>query len=215
MIDFDKDAKVIRMYGVIGEFDDEISAVDFMKTLDNFTGEDLTVLLKSPGGEIDDGLSIYGQLQAYPGKVTMEIDTQAASIATIVAMGADEIVMRKRSEMFIHDPWTLAMGNSMEFRNVARLLDELALDIAGVYQDRTGIEASEWMRMMRETRRFNADQAVAIGLADRVLDNAKGAKMLIGCAGTQEEPAPPTARLKAGIIGSLLDKRHRTRKAGS
>ena len=206
MLDVKKEQSVIRMYGVIGEYEDEISAIGFMQALDQFDGEDITIQLKSPGGEIDDGLSIYNQIEKYPGKVTVEIDSQAASIATVFPMAADEIVMRRRSEMFIHDPWTMAMGNSREFRATASYLDALAMEIAGVYADRTGMDPEYWFNVMAETKRYSAQEAVEAGLADRVIGPQgmpkKPSDRIV-------EPQKVSARLRGFATAKSLDMRMR------
>lgn len=209
MIDFNLDTNTIRIYGEIGEWDDAISAVDFMEVLDQFDGEDLTLIIKSPGGEIDDGLSIYNQIQSYKGKVRIEIDTQAASIATVIAMAGDEVVMRKRSEMFIHDPWMIALGNAGDFRKLSQWLDALAMDIAEVYEERTGRAASEWLALMRETKRFSAKEAVEWGLADSILEPSAKEKPAAAAASVQ---MPAVARLRAVTMANSLDKRLRIGK---
>lgn len=215
MFDFNTETGLIRMYGIISpyghdeDFPGEISPTDLMKAFDAMGGRDVVILLKSEGGEISSGLSMYNQIEAYDGKVTVEVDAQAASIATVFPMAADQVLMRRRSEMFIHDPWTIAMGNSAEFRGVADYLDALALEIADVYAEKAGGTAESWFNRMRETERFNAQQAVDAGLADGIVGNVSPHK----------KPGQPGDKLvKAPVAqmnwtaGNSLDMRRRLRK---
>ena len=211
MFDFNVETGQIRMYGIIspyGHDDDypgDISATDLMEAFDAMGGRDVNIILKSEGGEISTGLSMHNQIEAYGGKVTVEIDAQAASIASFFPMAADKVLMRRMSEIFIHDPWSIAMGNAREFRGVADYLDGLGMIIADGYAQKAGGTAQEWFDLMAETKQFNAQEAVDAGLAD-------------GIVGQKKPGDKPENRLKAPVAqlnwtaGNSLDKRRRLRK---
>ncbi len=214
MFDFDVETGQIRIYGIISsyghddEFPGEISPTDLMTALDAMNGRDITMIVKSEGGEISSGLSMFNQIEAYAGNVVVEVDAQAASIATVFIMAADEVLMRRRSEMFIHDPWSIVMGNATEFRKTADYLDALAMEIASVYAEKAGGTIQSWFDRMRETERFSAQEAVDEGLAD-------------GIVGTIHKHHPKDQGLPAPVaqlnwaLGNSLDKRRRTRQATS
>ena len=180
------------------------SPEDMLEAFDAFDGKDVTILLQSPGGVITDGLSIFGMFEAYAGKITVEVDSLAASIASVIAMAADEVVMRRKAKLFVHDPWTVAMGNATDFRSVADMLDVLAQDIASVYAERTGGSVEEWLQFMREESWFDADAAVQYGLADRIAGTQKKRPVY-----DSQEEQRPAAFLPAVAMASSLDKRCR------
>ena len=135
MFDANKDAKLMRVYGPIGSyFEDGISDVDVVQALDLMDGNDIEIMLKSDGGDVFEGISIYNQLKRYPGKVKITVDSIAASIASVIAMSADELYLEsEHSMLMIHNPWTAAMGDATEFRSVADLLDKIGGEIASIY----------------------------------------------------------------------------------
>jgi ATP-dependent protease ClpP protease subunit len=166
------DAAVIRIFGDIGAawFGDSVSAGEFVEELDKLDGvKSLEVRLNSPGGDMFDGVAIYNALRAYDGKVTAYVDGLAASAASVIAMGADELVMGTGTQLMIHDAWALSMGNADEMRAQAAVMDQLSDSMADIYADRAGGTADEWRDAMRAESWYGADEAVAAGLADRVV----------------------------------------------
>ena len=169
MFEYDVERGTIDARGVVDLPGGEgFSSDDMLAALTAMNGRDVVMLLKSEGGLVTEGLSIHGMIERYPGKVTVEVDTLAASIATVMIMAADEIVMRRKARLMIHDPWLAAMGNASAFRNLADNLDALALDIAEVYAERSGKESARWLQAMRDETWYTASEAVDAGLADRV-----------------------------------------------
>jgi ATP-dependent protease ClpP protease subunit len=166
------DAAVIRIFGDIGEswWGDSVSAAQFAADLDEI-GEvkALEVRLNSPGGDMFDGVAIYNTLRNHPARVTAYVDGLAASAASVVAMGADEVVMGTGTQLMIHDAWALSVGNADEMRAQAAVMDQLSDSMADIYADRTGGAAAEWRDTMRAESWFGADEAVEAGLADRVV----------------------------------------------
>jgi len=158
----------IDMRGPIGEFEGGIDAQSFHDALNEHNGADVTLMLDSPGGVVSDGLSIYNALMQYSGKVTVHIDTMAASIASVIACAADHVVINSNAQFMIHKAWTVAMGNSTDFRGLIEQLDSLDGMIADVYVERTGASRDELMDMMEKETYLSADDAVAIGFADEV-----------------------------------------------
>ena len=207
MFKFNLDNKTIDARGAIEErYEGQtgFSPEDFLEAFEAMGGDDVTVLLQSPGGVITEGLSIFGMFEAYGGKITVEIDSLAASIASVIAMAADEVVMRRKAKLFVHDPWTVAMGAASDFRNVADMLDVLAQDIAEVYAERTGGDVETWLQYMRNETWFNAEEAVEAGIADRIASKAKAAP-----SNDRGQHLEPVAFLPAVAMGSALDKRAR------
>ena len=129
---------------------------------------ELDVHLNSPGGDIFDGLAIYQALKDHPANITVRVDGLAASIASVIMMSADRIVMAPKASVMIHDGWTMAVGNAGDLRKTADLLDKQSDIIASVYADRSGQPADFWRDRMRDETWYNADEALAAGLVDEI-----------------------------------------------
>jgi len=129
---------------------------------------ELHVRINSPGGNIFDGVAILNALRGHPGKVTVIVDSLAASAASFIAMGGDEIVMNRDSEMMIHKASGLVVGGADEMRQQAELIDRLNVKMAGIYAERAGGSVEDWLAIMDAETWYSAEEAVEAGLADRV-----------------------------------------------
>jgi ATP-dependent Clp protease protease subunit len=84
-------------------------------------------------------------------------------------MAGDEVKMSPTAYLAIHNPWTMASGNSDEMRVTARQLDEIKEGVINAYQIKTGLLREEISQMMDEETYINAVRAVELGFADKVL----------------------------------------------
>lgn len=158
----------MKMRGEIGDFENAISADDFIVALKEHAGADLTIELDSPGGSVMDGLSIASAIMRHEGTVTVVVDTLCASIATVIACAAGKVIMRSGSKYMIHRCWTVAMGNANDFRSTADVMEMLDKDISKTYTDKTGIDSDEIIGMMDAETWFTAEEALALGFADDI-----------------------------------------------
>ena len=116
--------RVLRLEGPIDEdnfWGDSITPKAFRDELESGEG-DLTVWLNSPGGSVFAAAEIYTMLRDYAGKVTVKIASIAASAASVVAMAGDEVLMSPTGMLFLHDPMTLAMGNTKDMEKISTAL---------------------------------------------------------------------------------------------
>ena len=162
------EAQTIDMRGPIGDFDGGISADDFRDCLKEHAGADVTIHLNSEGGSVSDGLAMYNAIMQHEGKVTIHIDTLAASIATVIASAADEVIINSNAKYMIHRCWTVAMGNCKDFRSTADVMELMDKDIAAAYSERTGKDEAELLAMMDAETWMDADEALAQGFVDSV-----------------------------------------------
>lgn len=165
----------ILIYEQIGEtfFGDGVTAKSFrddLKTIE--AGTPLTVRLNSPGGEVFDGFAIYQALKEWEGEVTVRVDGLAASIASVIAMAGDKIVMAGPAMLMIHDPWGYSVGNAAELRKQAAVMDQVAVGIAKAYEEKTGRSAEDLRAEMAAETWFTAEEALALGFADEINDAA-------------------------------------------
>lgn len=133
----------------------------------------ITVAINSPGGDVAAAIAIYNALRQYKGSVTARVDGVAASAATLVMLAADEIVMAERSLLMVHDPWTISTGNAEAMRRTADALEVHATEMVAMYADRTGKTPAEVEALLAAETWMNAEEAVALGFADRVEGQAE------------------------------------------
>lgn len=133
---------------------------------------EIIVGINSPGGNVWDGLAIYQQLKARRAKVVTRIDGIALSIASVIALAGREVRMPKAALFMVHDPSTIAVGNSREMRKVAETLDKHRDAIAATYEEKTRKDRDELNTAMAEETWFTGDEAKAYGFVDVVTDDA-------------------------------------------
>lgn len=181
----------IYIYDEVGGFG--VSSGDFLNELRGIKGA-LNLHLNSPGGDVFDGLAIYQAMKARNEPTTVHIDGLAASIASVIAQGADKVVMAPKASMMIHDGWTMTMGNAADMRKTADLLDRTSNTIASVYADRAGGSVEFWRERMQEETWYSADEALAAGLVDEIEGRAKKREdfdlSMFNHAGRETAPAP-------------------------
>lgn len=122
---------------------DDACPSDIREMLKAAGGKDITLRINSPGGDVFSGIAIYNQLKDYPGKITAVIDGMAASIASVIAMAADEIQMPENAYFMIHKAWTMVMGNADALREEADVLDGLDETIFNAYRKKFTEETDE------------------------------------------------------------------------
>ncbi|HBB9192092.1 TPA: Clp protease ClpP, partial [Escherichia coli] len=82
----------------------------------------INLRIHSPGGDVFEGIAIYNLLRNHPADITVYIDGVAASMASVVAMAGDRVVMPENAMMMIHKPWGISGGNAGDMRDYADLL---------------------------------------------------------------------------------------------
>ena len=105
---------------------------DVLEALNGLTG-DLDIYINSGGGSVFSGMSIYNILSRYKGNKIVYVDGLAGSIASVIAMAGDKIVMPKNSFLMIHKPLCMVGGNANDFRKMADTLDTIEQGIINVY----------------------------------------------------------------------------------
>jgi ATP-dependent Clp endopeptidase proteolytic subunit ClpP len=129
---------------------------------------ELTVRINSPGGSVFDGIAIYNALKRHDAAITVWIDGIAASIASVIAMAGDEVVMPENAMLVLHDPSGLVAGTAADMRAMAEALDRMKAGMVAAYRDKSGRDDAEIEALMRDETWLSAQEAVELGLADRV-----------------------------------------------
>lgn len=153
---------------------DEVTPQLFREELKKVSGSKLTVILNSGGGDVFAGLEIYNALREHDSEITVRVDGLAASIASIIAMAGEKIVMSPGSLMMIHRPSTFAMGNVDELDKAKEILLKIEESIIPIYAERTGLSHEEISDLLENETWFTAQEAIEKGFADEAItsDNA-------------------------------------------
>lgn len=149
----------------------DTSAKTIADTLaENATAEKINLYINSYGGDVKEGLAIYNQLKRHPAKVTAYIDGFACSIASVIAMSADEVIMGNNALMMIHHAWMYAVGNAAELRKAADDLDIIDAASNSSYLAKAGDKLTEEKlnELLDAETWLNADDCIKYGLADRI-----------------------------------------------
>jgi ATP-dependent Clp protease, protease subunit len=163
--------RTLYLNGVISEetwWGDEVTPKIFKDELLAGTG-DITVWINSPGGDVFAAAQIYNMLMEYTGKVTVKIDGLAASAASVIAMAGGDVYMSPVSMLMIHNPSTIAIGDSEEMLRAKALLDEVKESIINVYELKTGLSRTKLSHLMDAESWMNANKAIELGFADKIM----------------------------------------------
>lgn len=149
------------------DFSADLKAAGKVKTID--------VRIASYGGDVNDGLAIYRMLAEHDARVVVHIDGVAASIASVIAMAGDEIVIAEAGSVMIHEGWTIAAGHAADLRAVADNLEKTSAQMADIYAKRIGQPVQQVKDWMAATTWFYGQEAVDAGFAESVAENVKAA----------------------------------------
>ena len=171
----DGGGRVLRLEGPIDSenfWGDEITPQMFREDLEAEEG-DVTVWINSPGGNVFAAAEIYTMLKDYAGKVTVKVASLAASAASVVAMAGDTVQMSPTALLMLHDPSTVAMGNTRDMEKAIAALNEVKEAIVNAYAAKSGLRRGRIADLMSEETWLNAKKAVELGFADEVLYDGK------------------------------------------
>lgn len=147
--------------------DDVIDAKSIRDALDGVE-DDVVIKLNSPGGDVFQGVEIYNYLKDHSSNITVEVTGEAASAATFIVAGADEVIMNIGTSLMIHEAATMAWGNKKDIQKVLNALDTIDESIVSIYVEKTGQTNQQIIDWMDEQKYFNADDAVKYGFANSV-----------------------------------------------
>jgi len=150
-------------------WEDEVTPKLFREQLAQHSGA-LTVRINSPGGDVSAGVAIYNMLNEHEGEVTVKVDGLAASIASLISMAGDKIIMLPGSMMMVHLPWTFAAGNSDDMEQVVEMLKKTGESMIPIYAARTGLSEERVNELLKAETWMTAADAVELGFADEAVE---------------------------------------------
>ena len=167
-----EDVGQIDLFGEISDvswWGDEVTPTMFKADLDDMGDVgNIDIHINSGGGDVFAGFTIYNMLSRHKARKTVYIDGLAASIASLIAMAGDDIIMPRNSMMMIHNAWSLIAGNADELRKMADELDKIDGILRSTYVAKTGLEEDEIREMMANETWLTADDALEKGFATEV-----------------------------------------------
>ena len=169
-------SRILTIDGVIAEeswFDDDVTPKLFREQLNAANG-DIVLYVNSPGGDCVAASQIYTMLMEYKGSVTVKIDGIAASAASVIAMAGTEVLMAPTALLMVHNPLTVAIGDTEEMQKAIVMLDEVKESIITAYELKTGMSRAKLAHLMDAETWMNAQKAIELGFADGILTRETG-----------------------------------------
>jgi ATP-dependent Clp endopeptidase proteolytic subunit ClpP len=176
----------IFLYGSIGDspWDDTyISEKVILAELQKIpkTAKNIHLRVNSSGGSVFTGVTIYELLKNHPAKVTAYVEGLAASIASVIIMAADEVVMGEGAMLMLHKPLVGIYGNAHEMEKMIDILDKIESQMVGIYARKTKKSAVELHKILSEDTWYTTEQAIEAGLADRTFESSDESRYLAAC----------------------------------
>uniref|UniRef100_UPI001982536F ClpP-like prohead protease/major capsid protein fusion protein n=1 Tax=Rahnella sp. RFA10(1/100) TaxID=2511202 RepID=UPI001982536F len=148
--------------------------------------------IHSPGGDVFDGIAIYNLLNSHSASKTVYIDGLAASMASVIAMVGNPIIMPENAMMMVHKPWGITGGDANDMRDYADLLDKVEAVLIPSYAKKTGKTPDELALMLGEETWMTAQECLEHGFADQI-STAVQAMARINSKRIEEFDAMPNA----------------------
>lgn len=132
----------------------------------------INIYINSLGGSVMEGMAIYNQLRRHKAHKTVYIDGFACSVASVIAMAGDEVIMPSNTMMMIHAPLLGVRGHSSDLRKAADELDKISLSTMQAYLQKAGgkLTAEKLAEMYEQETYWSAAECISLGLADRMAD---------------------------------------------
>jgi hypothetical protein len=185
-----------------------VEAEQFARDLDEIQARSILVRMNSPGGGVMDGIAIRNSLKQHPALIAVSVDSLCASIASVIITAADPydpradtggVRMRPGSQLMIHDALGMERGQASDMAAMSTFLDRQSDNIAGFYARKAKGDKAEFRQLMLEETWMFDHEAVAMGLADVVVE---------------DDPAPDAElEERMGHRHELRDFRHAGRRA--
>jgi ATP-dependent protease ClpP protease subunit len=159
--------KEIRIDGVIGTGEDEVSAA-WVKSQMPTTGEPIRVSFHTEGGSVFEGFAIHDIFASYAGPKVAAVESTAFSIGSYIITAFDDVEMSPNSYLMLHNPRINIEGDDEELSAKSGMIAKLKTTMVEGYAKRSGKTTDEIQAILKAETYFNATDAVAFGLADRV-----------------------------------------------
>lgn len=136
----------------------------------------LNIYINSGGGDAFGGIAIYNLLKRHKGQKIVHVDALAASVASVIAMAGDRIIIPKTAQIMVHKPWGYQIGNADEMRKAADALDACQESIMAAYMEKAAegvdretieamVNAEKWLTGERAAQYFDIEVEDSVEIA--------------------------------------------------
>ena len=164
-------------------YEDDMAPGDVKEFLDQLDGtENINIHINSGGGSVFGGIAIYNMLRRNNAHKTVYVDGLAASIASVIMMAGDEIVMPKNATVMIHMPsasYFFTTKNADDLRKDAESLDTCQEAIMQTYMTKAKVDKEEIEQKVNDETWLTGEEAAE--LFDIKVEEANDA---VACAGS-------------------------------
>ena len=161
----------VYIFDEIGSYG--VNAQSFIEEIKAYRKKPMNLHINCVGGDVFDGMAIYNVIKKRTAETTVYIEGIAASMGSVIALAADNVVIAENSLFMIHNAWGGAMGEASEMRKTANLLEKISNEIADIYVKKTKLPYDKVKDMMDEETWLNADEALELGFVDSISDAIK------------------------------------------
>lgn len=197
----------IFIYGIVGDSWDGLDAQTLVPLISD-GNDDLNIRINSPGGYVMEGLAILNAAareREKGRKVTTYIDGLAASMASVIAMVGEEIIMADNALMMIHNPWDIAIGDAAELRRTADQLDKIRDQLVKIYAKKTGLETDALIAMLDAETWLTSEEALEQNFITSISETISAAAFDVSSFGFRKAPeSPHLVTSMAAVIRSIM-----------
>ena len=187
---------MINIFGVIGA---EVRASEIIKQIQNYDGEEIDVVISSPGGSVFEGMAIYDALKASGKTINTSILGLGASIASVIFMAGDKREMGEGSQLMIHNALTTQGGNKHELTEAIDRLNAIDEQMSSIYIGATGMDEQAIAEMLKNETFMSADEAIEKGFATGKTNSME----MVAIYNKQKEPIMAQEKEEKEVMGLL------------
>jgi ATP-dependent Clp protease, protease subunit len=137
-------------------------------------GKDITFYINSPGGSVTAGMAVYDTMKLISSPITIVVTGMAASMGSILlsAVPKGRRLIYPHARVLIHQPLISGrmVGPATDINIQAKEMEKIRAEMNQILADASGQPLE---RINRDTDRdfyLNAQEAIAYGLADRIVE---------------------------------------------
>lgn len=137
-------------------------------------GKDITFYLNSPGGSITAGMAVFDTMKLITSPITVVVTGMAASMGSILLCGAAKgrRLLYPHSRVLIHQPLISGrmIGPASDINIQAKEMEKLRAELNQILATTSGQSIDQINKDTDRDFYLNATEAIAYGLADRIVD---------------------------------------------